>query len=42
MLPKEGKIGLLTITDRQFADIELFFKGITTKPPVTMQQLELF
>lgn len=41
-LPPTGKVGILCITDKQFADIELFYcqKQKTTNAPY--QQLELF
>lgn len=41
-LPKHGKIGILTITDKQFERMELFFSQKETSPPVGPQQLELF
>jgi len=42
VLPKNGKIGMLTITDRQFGGMALFFgtKHVETEKPY--QQLELF
>lgn len=41
-LPEYGKIGILYITDKQFASMELFIgKKETTLPPIG-QQLELF
>ena len=41
-LPKKGQVGTLTITDKQFGMIELFFgqKEVETEKPT--QQLELF
>lgn len=41
-LPELGKIGILTVTDKQFGKMELFFgrKEQTLNPPV--QQLTLF
>lgn len=41
-LPKKGKVGILTVTDKQFGMMEIFHgvKEIPTPPPVT--QLELF
>jgi len=41
-LPKEGKVGLLSVTEKQFGMMELYFgkKEIPIPPPV--QQLELF
>ncbi|MGP1524263.1 CRISPR-associated endonuclease Cas2 [Prevotella multiformis] len=42
MLPKIGKVGILCITDKQFANIQLFY-GEKPKPPnAPGQQLELF
>lgn len=41
-LPEYGKIGLLTITDKQFANIQLFFGQKPTKPQAASAQLELF
>lgn len=41
-LPKHGKVGILCITDKQFANIQLFY-GEKPKPPnAPGQQLELF
>ena len=41
-LPKLGKVGILCITDKQFANIQLFY-GEKPKPPnAPGQQLELF
>jgi len=42
MLPQYGKIGLLCITDKQFANIQLFFGSKPQKPNAAGQQLELF
>jgi len=41
-LPKKGKVGILTVTDKQFGMMEIFHgvKEIPTPPPVL--QLELF
>lgn len=42
MLPEYGHVGILTITDKQFGMMELFFaKNEIEKPPI-VQQLELF
>lgn len=38
-LPKYGKVGLMCITDKQFATMELFYGQ---KPNAPGQQLELF
>lgn len=42
ILPKEGKVAIMTITDRQFGNIELFQARNKKEPPPTVQQLELF
>lgn len=42
ILPEKGKIGIVSITDKQFGDMEIFYgqkKESTTPPP---QQLTLF
>lgn len=42
ILPAKGHVGIMTITDKQFGMIELFY-GKNEKPlPPTPQQLELF
>lgn len=41
-LPKEGKVGILCITDKQFGQMELFFAKKETPLPNMPQQLELF
>ena len=42
LMPEYGKVGILTITDKQFANIQLFY-GCKTQPPIAYgQQLELF
>ena len=41
-LPKFGKVGILCITDKQFANIQLFFGEKPQKPNAPVQQLELF
>lgn len=42
ILPKYGKVAIMKITDKQFADIELFYARNKEEPPPTYQQLELF
>lgn len=42
ILPEKGHIGILTITDKQFGDIELFYGQKVHEHPDTPQQLELF
>lgn len=41
-LPEFGKVGILTITDKQFGDIEIFYGKKPKKPNAPGQQLELF
>ena len=41
-LPKYGKVGILSITDKQFGNMELFHSKKQTELPSTPQQLELF
>ncbi len=41
-LPEQGKVGILGITDKQFADIELFYGKKESAPSAPGQQLELF
>ena len=42
ILPKSGKVAIMNITDKQFANIEIFFSRNKEAPPQTYQQLELF
>lgn len=42
ILPDVGQVGILTITDKQFGAMELFFQKKMQKPPVEYMQLELF
>lgn len=42
MLPKHGKVAIMSITDKQFGDIEIFFARSKEEPPPLYQQLELF
>ena len=41
-LPELGQVGCLTITDKQFAEIELFICKKEVEPNAPGQQLELF
>ena len=41
-LPSNGKVGIIRITDKQFADMELFVGRENDKRPSIGQQLELF
>ena len=42
ILPEKGKIGIMTITDRQFGNMEIFHGQKLAKPMEVPQQLELF
>jgi len=42
MLPKNGRVGILTITDKQFGNMEIFFSQKPEKKQPPSQQLELF
>lgn len=42
ILPAKGHIGIITITDKQFSMMELFYGKKEAKLPNTPQQLELF
>ena len=42
MLPEKGHVGIMTITDKQFGMIELFYGKKEKDLPATPQQLELF
>lgn len=42
LLPEKGKVGILTITDKQFGAMELFQGTKISERPDTPQQLELF
>ncbi|MBW7869310.1 MAG: CRISPR-associated endonuclease Cas2 [Brumimicrobium sp.] len=41
-IPSKGKVGVLTITDKQFGLMEIFFSQKEVVPPTGPQQLELF
>lgn len=41
-LPEHGKIGILQITDKQFAQMEIFYGVKPQEVPSIPQQLELF
>ena len=41
-LPERGHVGILSITDKQFGSMELFYGKKETELPRTPQQLELF
>ena len=42
LLPEKGHVGILTVTDKQFGSMELFYGTQETVLPSTPQQLELF
>ena len=42
ILPEKGHVGIMTITDKQFGMMEIFYCKKETIPPPTPQQLELF
>lgn len=42
LLPEKGHIGIMTVTDKQFGMMELFYGKKETPLPDTPQQLELF
>ncbi len=41
-LPDYGKVGIISITDKQFSSMELFFERKTQNAPTEGMQLELF
>lgn len=41
-LPDYGKVGILSITDKQFGDMQIFFGKKPQKPNAPGQQLEFF
>jgi len=41
-VPKNGKVGILTITDRQFGMMKIFHGRIPKAPPNSVRQLEFF
>jgi CRISPR-associated protein Cas2 len=42
MLPPNGHVGILNITDKQFGQMEIFRGKEEIAKPQTVQQLELF
>ncbi len=42
LLPDEGHVVMMTVTDKQFGMIEVFYSGKTADRPNTPQQLEMF
>jgi CRISPR-associated protein Cas2 len=41
-LPDKGQVGILSITDKQFGDIEIYFGKKQGTPPIGTAQIELF
>ncbi len=42
IVPEEGVIGILEITDKQFSRMEIYYGSKAKRPPGTPIQLELF
>lgn len=42
ILPEKGKVGIMTITDKQFGNMEIFHGQKSAVPIEVPQQLELF
>lgn len=42
ILPEEGHVGIISITDKQFGAIEIFYCKSMVKTELASQQLELF
>lgn len=42
LLPEKGHVGILTITDKQFGMMEIFYGKKLFEPPDVGQQLEMF
>jgi CRISPR-associated protein Cas2 len=42
MLPEKGKVGIMTITDKQFGNMEIFHGQKITETQNIPQQLEMF
>lgn len=42
LLPEKGHIGILTITDKQFGDMEIFYGKKLAEPQQPVQQLQMF
>lgn len=42
LLPEHGHVGILKITDKQFANMELFYSREEADKPNVVQQLQLF
>lgn len=42
LLPPKGHVGIMTITDKQFGEMEIFYAGNPSPKKPPPQQLELF
>lgn len=42
IMPDNGQIGMLCITDKQFESMEIFYGAKISKPPLRSMQLEMF
>lgn len=42
IMPDNGQIGMLCITDKQFESMEIFYGANISKPPQRSMQLEMF
>lgn len=42
VLPPKGHVGIMSVTDKQFAQMEVFFGRDTVEIPCGSQQLEMF
>ena len=42
ILPKEGKVGMIMVTDKQWERMELFYQGTVAEVESGPQQLEMF
>jgi CRISPR-associated protein Cas2 len=42
LLPEKGHVGMLTVTDKQFGSMEIFFGAKLADRPDVPQQLEMF
>ncbi len=42
LLPEKGHVGMLTVTDKQFTSMEIFYGQKLTEQPKISQQLEMF
>jgi CRISPR-associated protein Cas2 len=42
ILPEKGHVGMLTVTDKQFSSMEIFYGQKLAEQPKISQQLEMF